>query len=413
MADTSGTGAQGVVGKHISGTQFINDDRLHLSVDEEIARLNIDKTKLLHLMNRMKRKVGITQMKHHWWTKERKSDFVALKATDPSGGAWGSGADSSGTLEILNTTDAHLFAEGDVFILPSFDLTQQFWVSSVTGKVITAQTVDGADVDFSAGTDPNNGDNILRVSTSFEEGGDKGTIKSESPDQWYNMVQIFQNPVGVTTTAQHIAYRGESEWDQHLFDTGVDHAFDIEKALFLGQRAENNTGFQDARHAQHFMGGAQQYISSNLVADGDGNLTQTEFTDWMIDATEYADEPMVFCGSIIFEGLTKWSETNLEVQRTEDTLGMAVSKFVTPYGDTILLVPHRELLRSDLAGVAFSLDMADIEYLYLEGLDTHMTGEIQDNGAKQRIEEYRTWASFKMGNEKKHGLYTGVTAIST
>lgn len=401
------SGTQGVVGEYISGSRYVNENRIPISFDEDIARLNMEKSILLFLLGKVKKK-SVTQMTHNWQTQERKVDFVANTAV---GGSWNAGAAATGTLTV-STDYIHLFAAGDIFMIPSASATRTFYVDSAaqdTG-VITARTVDESTIDLSAAAADTY--NLFLISNSFEEGSGKATIKSEQPTDVYNYVQIVQTPVGITTTGQHIAYRGQSEWDRLRLDAGIDHAFKLEKNLFFGQRKQLLTGLMNSRHPQMFMGGCTQYISTNWTVDANGVLTEDEFKNWMIDWTKYNEMPLAFPGELIFEALTTWAETRVQTSSSENTLGISITKYVTPYGKVVTFIPHRELLQSDFAGYCFGLDLSDLMYLYLDGLDTHLLTDLQTPDYKQMIEEYRTWISLQVGNEKRHGILSGVSSIS-
>lgn len=397
-------GQQGAVSEYMYGSRVINEERLRVAFDEDIHYLNVDKSILLMLMAKAgKEKVG--QMKHIWQTQERKSDFIATTAV---GGSWSSGAAATGTLTV-SSANAWLFAEGDTFMIPETSASQVFYIDSCnqSSGLITARTVDGTTINLSGAS----GDYLFLISNSFEQGSGRGTIKSEQPTEVYNYVQIIQTPIGITTTAKNIDYKGIDELDKQKFEAGVDHAFKIEKNLFYGLRHIEQAGFMNSIYDQTFMGGASQYISTNLTNVG-GALSQSDFSDWMIDWTKYAESPFCFLGETVFEGLTDWAETSVRTTRNEDTFGIAISKYVTKYGKTVAMVPHRELLTSKLAGEAFGLDLTDIKYVHLNNLDTYMAVDVQDNAAKLHIDEWRTWASFKMINEKRHGRLYGVTSIS-
>ena len=400
-------GIQGVTAYYKNGSVVYNEDhRLNIAIEEDIAYLDIDKAMLLLLMNKTK-KSSVGRMKHLWLTQERKADFVANTAV---GGSWDAGAATSGTLTVASAS-AFLFAEGDVIMIPQFSTARTFYVDAVnqTTGVMSAQTIDGANADLSAAALDTA--DIFLMSNSFEEGSGVGTIKSEQPTEVSNFVQIFQTPIGVTTTTQHLDFKAQDEFSKQRFEAGVDHAFKLEKQMFFGEAVEKTTGLMDGQFQQWFMGGLRDYISTNTSTQA--TLTQAEFNSWLIDATRYAKTSMIFSGSIIFEALTSWAETKLDLVRNETTLGMAVTKYMTPYGDVVGLTPHRELLTGTyLGGMAFCVDLTDLEYRYLEGLDTHVAVDVQANGLKQKIDEYRTWGSMKVGQEKKHGLLDGVTAIA-
>jgi hypothetical protein len=353
-------------------------------------------------------KKSVGRMQFYWQTKERKADFVTATA---SAGNWSSGAADDGTLTV-GSSDKYLFAEGDIIKIPSVSQTINIVLTAVnqTTGVLTGQTVDDSTIDLS--TVGSNTPNILRIGNAFEIGSGKGTIISQQPTEIFNYIQILQTPIGITTSAQHFDYRGRDEYDEQRFEAGVDHAFKLEKSLFFGSRGADTTGLMDGNYPQYYFGGLRHYISTN-VTDASGALTQSEFGTWVKSFTQYAKDPVIFAGELIFEALTTWSEAKLEVQRTEDTLGMAVTHYLTPYGDRVKVIPHRELLTGDLQGVAFGVDLSDIKMVNLEGLDTHLEVDIQQPDLKQKIDEFRTWASLQINNEKKHGYLYGVTSIST
>jgi len=404
---------QGVVGYYKDGSQVIPTDRIDLHIDDVIDYLNVDKSMLLHLMSKIGKET-VTEMEHKWWTQERKKDTVAATA---AGGNWAAGAADDGTITVA-AADAHLFSEGDIFQIPAKSRTVMCYVDSVvlaTG-VITAKTVDQTTpdtLDLSGGFT----DNLFLVSNSFESGGNRGTIKWESPTQLSNYVQIVQTPMGITTTAKHIKYRGVDEWTKLQFELGVDHAFKMEKNLFYGQKHYIDTGYQDGVYEQWFMGGLSDDaigIQTNVEDLSAGALTRTAFNSWVIASTQYAKSPIIFSGELIYEALTAWAETKLELVRSEKTYGMAVTNWQTPYGTNVVLIPHRELLTgSDHTGEAFCLDMSDLKYRSLQGLDTHIVRNIETPGDKQTIDEIRTWMSMKIGNEKRHGWMYDVGSITT
>jgi len=401
---------QGVVGYYKSGVQVIPTDRVDIHIDDIIDYLNVDKSPLLHLTSKIG-KQAVTEMEHKWWTQARKKDVVSASA---SGGAWNSGAANAGTLTVA-AADAFLFATGDLIMIPAKSRTKMIHVDSVVQStgVITARGVISTDTfDLSTGSPFS----LFLVSNSFESGGNRGTIKWESPTEISNYCQIVQTPMGITTTAQKIKYRGVDEWSKLQFEAGVDHAFKLEKNLFYGQKHYVNTGYQGAVYEQWFMGGMTdatigcQTNVSNLAA---GALTRTAFNTFLSAATKYSKSPFVFAGELIYEALTTWAETKLQLVRSDKTYGMAVANWQTPYGTNIVVMPHRELLTgAQHTGECFCIDISDVQYRFLNGLDTHIVKDIQTPGDKQKIDEIRTWASLKIGNEKRHGWMYAVGSIT-
>ncbi len=217
--------------------------------------------------------------------------------------------------------------------------------------------------------------------------------------------------MGITTTAQHLNYRGQDEWSKIRLEAGIDHMFSKEKLFFFGEKHRDAVGRMDGIYEQWFMGGLTEYISTH-VTNASGALTQAEFKAWLIACTQYSDMSTIFSGELVYEALTQWAETKLELMRNEGTLGMSVANYQTPYGKNVALIPHRELLKEDLAGVAFCVDIKDLKYITVKGLDDHLEVDIQTPGVKQKIDEWRTWLSMRVTQEKRHGYLYGVTSIS-
>ncbi len=399
-------GLQGAVDPYVSGEAYLATGQKKYAIDDMIHDLDIDRTPFIHLLNKLG-KESVDQMKFEHMTDERRIDWVTPSAV---GGAWAAGAASTGTLTV-STDEVWLFSAEDVILVPGVS-NEPIYVSSVnqTTGVVTCRTVTGSNIDFSGVGSII--DKIFLMGQSFEIGSGMGTIKSQKVSDHYNYIQIFKRPCGVTTTAQHISYRGGDIFDRAKKISAIEHEFDLEKTFFFGKKKYVTQGYQNGTYEQYFTGGLREAISTN-VKDAGGALTQTEFMTWVKQITEYAEEPLIFCGDLVLEALNTWYDDKLQIRRDENTFGMKILEVLTVFGDRVMLSPHRYLLKNDFAGMAFAVDVRDVKYEYLQGLDTHLVTGIQQPDLNQRIDEYRTWAGLKLRNEKKHGFLYGVTSIST
>jgi len=381
--------------------------RLRVEIDDIIHELNINKNLLLFLLTKIgKKEVG--RMKFQWLTKERKPDWGTLQAV---GGNWAAGAAADGTLTVP-ADEVWLYGAGDIIKIPTVSETNIYVKSvNVGAGVLTCQTVDGSNIDLSGVAVPLT-DGIFSVSNSFELGSGMGTLKSHQPAENYNYIQITQTPYGVVETLEHVEYEaGPTEMSQLEKEKAIEHAFDIEKTLFFGRKHYQAVGYMNGVYEQYFTGGLYEAISTNIV-DANGALTEAEFANWVKKITKYAEKPVIFAGEMVFEALTYWAKNKLQIRQDETTYGMAVATYLTPYGDRVQVIPHRELLQKAYAGFAFGVDLADIGYRYLKGLDTHIEVEIQQPDLKQKINEIRTWFGLWIGNEKRHGVLYNVTSIA-
>ena len=394
-------GYQGTVGPSQLAT-----GRLRIQLADEIAKLNIDKAPLIKLLSELgKQKTG--GMEYKWLSKERRSDWLTVNSY---GGAWAAGANTEGTITIP-ADEAWMLGEGEILKVPSISDVNIYVdaVNTSTGE-ITARTYDNTStINFSSGG--TGASKLLNISNTFEMGTGMGTQKSHQPSENFNYIQIIQHPYGVLEEMDHFEYEaGGKEFNELETETLIEHEFSKEKLCFFGRKHKVAAGYMEGKYPQYFTGGLIEAVSSNV--DTQADLTKKEFAAWVNKCLYYAKKPVIFAGSLIFEALSWWLGQTLKTEQNEKTLGIAVSTYMTQYGDLVKVIPHRELLKNDYAGYAFCVDLSDIKYYYLDGLDTHLEVEIQQRDLKQKINEYRTWFGVWIGNEKRHGMLKGVETIS-
>lgn len=387
----------------------LTSGRLRVEIAPEIDYLDFKDELLMKLLTRIK-KQSVGRMKFDWLTKERRSDWNGIASW---AGAWAAGAAVAGTITVT-AGQGWLYGKGDVIKVPS-ESNVNIHVDSVSGDVLTCRTYDNSStIDFSAGTP---GASVLfNISNSFALGTNKGTMKSHQPSENSNYIQILQHPYGTVETMEHVNYdAGGPELAENEADAFQQHKWAMEKTFFFGQKHLAATGYQvtDAGDylAQYFTGGFFEAITSNVSSEAD--LTYLEFSNWVRSATYYAESPLIFAGDLVFEALPWWlGERGLTTKQDETTLGIEIVNFKTTYGKVVNIVHHEQLLKNAYAGMAFSIDLNDIAYKYLDGEDTHLEVEIQTPGAKQKINEYRTWFGVMMGNQKRHAILKDVATIS-
>ena len=394
-------GTQGVLGPSALPT-----GRLRVQLDKTIHKLNIDKTPLLKLTDKIG-KESVGGMEFKWLSKERRSDWGTISSF---GGAWADAAATNGTITVPADED-WMYAAGDLIRCPK-DSNVNIYIVSVNKSthVITAHTYDNTTtIDFSAG---NTGANLLfNLTNSFELGSGRGTIKTHQPSENYNYIQIIQDPFGIVESMKHFEYEaGSDELSEQDAEIYIKHLFSIEKTMFFGQKHKATTGYMDGIYEQYFTGGLMEAISTNVASQVD--LTRKEFDDWVVNFLYHAEKPIIFADGLIYSALSWWLGQTLQTQQSEKTLGVTVSTYITAYGDKVEIIPHRELFKNQFSGMAFGVDLADVKYKYLDGEDTHLEVGIQTPGVKQIINEYRTWFGMFVGNEKRHALLKDVATIS-
>ena len=147
--------------------------------------------------------------------------------------------------------DASIFAEGDVLLVvdSATKVSEQVYVSTVTVPttivVIRAQGT-------SALAAITNGSYVYRIGSANDEGASYRTANTTRKVTQSNYTQIFRTPFAITNTeASTEMYTG----DELKFQTtkkGIEHALDIERALWFGNQAEVfEAGFFDLADKVH------------------------------------------------------------------------------------------------------------------------------------------------------------------
>lgn len=387
--------------------------RLRTEIKKEIDKLDYDQTPLLAILLKIG-KESSGQMKFDYLTKERQPDWGGIASY---GGAWAAAAATSGTITVT-AGEGWMYGAGDIIKVPATS-NVNIYVDIVLGDVLTCRTYDNTQtIDFTAGATGTL--KLLSISNTFALGTNRGTMKSHQPDAAFNYIQIIQHPFGNVETLAHVNYdAGGPELKENEEDAWLAHELSKEKLLFFGQKHYAASGYmtyQGQNLAQYFTGGLHEAISLNTIPGAvltEADLTYLEFSNWLAVCTKYAKRPVIFAGELIFAGLSWWlGERGLQTRQDETTLGIAVSNFKTIYGQTVNVIPHRDLLVNKYAGYAFCVDLDDVKYKYLDGEDTHMEEDIQLPGDKQMINEYRTWFGAYIGNPKRHGMIKDVATIS-
>ncbi len=397
--------------------EAITPHRLKVDISSEIDKLNFEVSKLMLLLDACGKEEA-TQHEFHWLTKERIDEFINIQAI---GGAWGAGAASTGTINIPNA-ERFKVCVADV-IAPIGTATNpisetNLYVNDVGAAdsggagftTVTARTVNGENLDLSAATVPSVKGLHWR-GNSFELGSGMGTIRSSQPEQKTNYIQVIQTPYGHLIDSEKVEYdAGKPEPVETEEEAKMLHQYTKELTAFFGQKHKQVLGYQNSKYEQYFTGGLMEAIETNVTTESE--LTQAEFGDWVNESIRYAKRPVIFAGERIFEGLSWWLGQTLQTQQDESTLGIAVSTYKNEYGQLVKIIPHREVLRERFAGYAFAVDLDDMKYKYLKGLDTTLYTEIQQPDLKLKINEFRTWLGFWIGNEKRHGVLKDVETIA-
>lgn len=323
-------------------------------------------------------------------------------------------------LEVVeNDTDydgaAAYINVGDILHCPDQDNSMRVTaVNTTTGEITVTSLYAGqgeggtdgriensSDTTSDTHSDPADGNQIVKLSTAFPDGGVSATTHALDLAEVYNFIQKFQTAYDVDEEIMLAALKGKPEIERLMARKAIEHAKDIESHLLLGDR--------DARLlSSKWIRTTAGIFHSGIAVD---TSTQANFTEavWLdfVEAAFTNDEggsgeKLCIAGSLIASKLARWMLGRLTINdELSAKLGMKVVGTVTPFG--IVDFIWHPLLKKYFQGWACILDMNYLRYKQF-GPDTQLSTGIQANNAQERLDEYLTRCGLKLGLIEAHRI---------
>lgn len=279
----------------------------------------------------------------------------------------------------VDVDDATSIVPGMIFLVESTG--EQLYVLSVSNNTLTVQRSLGTVAATAAST----GDDLQRIGTAHEELSGKPKAYMNRGFPKFNYVQTFRNTWGVSKKAQMTAFRTGSKLSEAKSDAAMQHAWDIERAFWFGEKSYGSQG----GHPMYLMDGVLAQIKTNVfTGDTVNGNTYEDVRDFVEGMTRYRvagqpDERLALCGNGVLEF---WDDlarntTNARINMgAEETVyGMSIRKIVTPFMTfRMMTVPswnhspvHRNMCAFLHPGAIISYKMrdADEEKIAYDGTD--------------------------------------------
>lgn len=375
-------------------TTNIGSDQARVDMASAISLLE-PSSQPLTVFTRAAGKESTGNKKFQWQTDALRPRFDAIN---------NSGGYNTSATSIVVDHGGYFAAQDTVLNTRTGELFRVTAVSTNTLTVVRGISNSGTGVAM------NDDDEVMIVASATEEGATSRTPRSNNPVTVFNYTQIFREPFAESGTAQATENQvSPVDWALQTKKAGIEHAKDIEYAFLLGKKDVATVNSSEMR----FTGGLIHQISTNQV-DAGGALTEDEFNSGMALLFRYGSPRKLALGSAVFvSALNKFPASKQITTNNEKTYGMDVTTFTSPFG-TLKLVYHPLLEGSKYGGYGVVVDLDDVRYRYLAAngfsRDTALHQNIQENDRDGRKAEYLTECGPAWGNEKKHGVFTGVTS---
>lgn len=302
------------------------------------------------------------------------------------------------------SSSAYIFSVGDV--IKNARTGENMLVTAITDADTIAVSRAYGSTSAAAG---NQGDGIFIVGNANEENSGARSVNSTQSTPQSNYTQIFKTTIALSNTEKEANLYGGKDLPYQRAKKGTEHALDIERAFWWGQK-NYNTSFNGAQgHARRQTGGILEFIEggNSYVQNQGGALTAPDLNTFLREGFTYGNsEKMLFAGGYVLQAINEIARGQIVMKPVESTYGMKISQWVTAFG-TINIV-HNPLFVEEYAGYAFLLDMECFRYRYMNNRDTKLETNIQANDADGEVDQYITECGLERKQAPRHALLKGV-----
>lgn len=382
----------------------VTTDRLIIDMADDIERLDPDSGPLTLLLRRLNSK-PCTQEKIEWMESELEDRLDTIQTTQ----------DSTTTIGVTDSTVWHKY---DVGIVPLTGF--KFMVSSAAAEELPIVQLDAG-----TATTATAGQNVFKLSNALDEGGNAITPYEGTVTTVTNMVQIFEQSWQVSESLQHSALYGGDELARLTAEKRVEHERDIEGVLFFGERSDSLSGIDSAVGAVNLLGGAEYFINASSsgaqVTDVAGSISESTWMGYLADLfTYHSEKPRYIFSSVwLLRALSTWAGGKLKLVPKDRTYGIAINEYLHPFGAPAYLINNRRVLSYGEAtsnvgyeGYNFALCLDFLKLRPQEGLNTKVHTNIQQPGARRRMDKIISYLSFEMRLPEVQGVIHGITGIA-
>lgn len=302
------------------------------------------------------------------------------------------------------SSSAYIFTVGDV--IRNARTGENMIVATIaSGTTITAVRSVGATA-AAAGLV---GDSLFLIGNASEENAGARNVNTTRSTSNSNYTQIFRTSIALSNTEKEVKLYGGPDMPYQRAKKGTEHALDIERTFWWGQKATDTGGTQG--QPRRFTGGVLEFINAgnSYVQNQNGPLTAPDFNTFLREGFTYGNnEKMLFASGLVLQAINEMVRGQVRVKPDEKTYGLSISEWHTPFG--MINIVHNPLFVDAYAGYAFLMDMECFRYRFMMNRDTTLRLNIQAPDLDGQVDEYLTEAGLERKQAPRHALLLGVTS---
>ena len=374
----------------LRSTKSINQDRRMVDMSKKIALLQPSKTPFITLMSKLGKESAHNAI-FHWL-----EDDLLVR--------WGKVAAAVGdgvitTIPVAADTGGN-FNVNDVVKVPRTG--EVFLITSITADALTV--VRGFGVTTAAALVEN--DPIVILGQAFNEGTGSPAPRTVNTTTQSNFTQIFKTSVELTNTMEATKLYGGNDRAYQRKKKGIEHAIDISRSAWFGEKKEVTTG----ETVRRTTNGVMAMLGSDAKTyDASGSLTEANFEKLFLENLfEYGSSTKVlFAAPRVISVINSWGKQKMEVDNMSKEYGLSIMRYESAHGT--LKIVREPLFEGAVYGkMAVALDLEQIKYRPLNGRDTQLDTNIQLPDEDKVKDQYITEAGFMLKLPKTHGILKGV-----
>lgn len=315
----------------------------------------------------------------------------------------------SGSVDIdvkgAGTSSAHIFTAGDIVV--NARTGERLLVDNVKDSDTISIASSGRSFGSTAAAAGQDADGLYIVGNVNEENAGARDVNTTRSSKETNFTQIFKTSITVSGTQKEAGLYGGPDLKYLRAKKGTEHALDIERAFWWGEKNSDSSGTQG--HPRRSTGGVLEFIEQgdSYVQDQNGILTAPDFNTFLREGFTYgSDTKTLFCGGVLLEAINEFARGQLQTRPSDEVYGMKVSRYQTAFGEINLV--HNPLFVQDYAGYGVLLDMDCFRYRYMKNRDTKLQTNVQANDVDGQIDQYLTEAGLERVHSAKCSLLKGV-----
>jgi len=246
------------------------------------------------------------------------------------------------------------------------------------------------------------GEEVMRLGSAFEEGGDYADAVSNDASKRTNCVEIFKTSLKITGTQKASESWVGSDYDEEKKDKAILHKLELEKGMW----------FHDGGTSHYYTGSdGRARVTAGIIAsistqvkDAGGVVTEKQFDGYLEDiSNKGSSEKTLFACARLISIMNSWGKDRWTPSDLGTKYGIPGVKVYDNPHLKLNVVNARQVFKGNIFGYYNAiLDLKHIRYRPLKGRDTAWESCVTTKDVT--YEQFKTEAGLELRFEEAHAV---------